>query len=67
MVEKVPTDTFKLYAMLLLTLQTLPTLKNIENVVNYNDNARSRTVDLTKWDTVETLFLVGADTTQVMV
>ena len=50
------TDTFKLYDIAVTTAD-LPTLKNIENVVLY-DNAAVAAVDLTKWDSVETLFLV---------
>ncbi len=62
-------DTFELYdnktggtTGTASTTQSLPTLKNIEKVVIY-DNANlglagPTTVDLTKWDSVETLFLV---------
>ena len=51
-------DTFKLYdkAATPITTALLPTLKNIENVVIYDSNATD--LNLTKWDSVETLFLV---------
>lgn len=61
-------DTFKLYdngsVATASTTQSLPTLKNIENVVIYDNKGTGpgapapTTVDLTKWDTVETLSLV---------
>ena len=61
-------DTFKLYddgsAAGTTTTGSLPTLKNIENVVIYDNTNSAGTVDLKKWDSVETLFLVrdGANT-----
>ena len=49
------TDTFKLYAA---APTALPTLKNIENVALYNLTAGD--LDVKKWDTVETLYVVNA-------
>ncbi|MGJ0340443.1 beta strand repeat-containing protein [Aliarcobacter cryaerophilus] len=53
------TDTFKLYdnGSGSFSTASLPTLKNIENVEIY-DNTTAADVDLTKWDSVETLLLV---------
>ncbi len=58
-------DTFKLYDDATgTTAGSLPTLKNIENVVIYDNKVPGGSVDLKKWDSVETLFLVrdGATT-----
>lgn len=55
-------DTFKLYDDTATTTGSIPTLKNIENVVIY-DNKLVGAVNLTKWDTVETLFLVRSANT----
>ena len=56
-------DTFKVYDATGPTvgLKTLPTLKNIENVVIYDN--KTAALNLTKWDTVEKLFLVNSVTT----
>jgi S-layer protein len=61
-------DTFKIYddttaavAATTVTAGSLPTLKNIENVALYNLYVGD--LDLKKWDTVETLYVVNAAAT----